>query len=123
MKYYDHMGQQDLWFKEAIEATRLDGHLQRADLMQQIYRQGGQRALITAVVKPKKAWSKGFPDSPCEHAVAYQWLGQKNLALDNLERCYATGKNGMLYLKTDPFWASLQDQPRYHDLLRRLGLE
>jgi eukaryotic-like serine/threonine-protein kinase len=52
----------------------------------------------------------------------YAGLGDKDRAFESLEKGYAERSGGMSYLKTDPFWYNLRSDPRYVDLLRRMGL-
>ena len=55
-------------------------------------------------------------------AVAYAHLGENDLAFEQLERCYRDREFGMLTLKTNPGLDNLRSDPRFADLLRRLGL-
>jgi hypothetical protein len=48
-------------------------------------------------------------------------LGEKEQALHWLERAYEEGA-GHMGLKVDPTWDSLRSEPRFQDLLRRMGL-
>lgn len=49
-------------------------------------------------------------------------LGDKNQAFDWLQKAYDDRSSGLLYLKVDPAWDSVRSDPRYLDLLRRVGL-
>ena len=55
-------------------------------------------------------------------AVAYAHLGENDLAFEQLERCYRDREFGMLTLKTNPGLDNLRSDPRFQDLLRRVGL-
>lgn len=59
---------------------------------------------------------------PTEFAVAYVALGAYDQALDWLEREVESGSNMTMGLKADTRLAPLRGHPRYHGLLRRLGV-
>ena len=60
--------------------------------------------------------------SPAELAILYAGLGDKEEALDALERAYAAHDLQLQYLKVEPHYDSLRSDPRFIDLLRRVGL-
>ena len=60
--------------------------------------------------------------SPYSIACIYEGLGEKDQAFVWLERAYAERDGGMTDLKVDPEFASLHSDPRFTDLLRRIGL-
>jgi eukaryotic-like serine/threonine-protein kinase len=55
-------------------------------------------------------------------AAIYAALGEKDEAFRLLERAYAARSGSMPWLAVDPFWYGVQSDPRYSDLLRRMGL-
>lgn len=59
--------------------------------------------------------------SPYELATLYP-LDNKEQALALLEKAYAAHDRQMQYLKVDPHLDSLHSDPRFADLLRRVGL-
>jgi DNA-binding winged helix-turn-helix (wHTH) protein/TolB-like protein/tetratricopeptide (TPR) repeat protein len=61
--------------------------------------------------------------SPVAIAQNYNTLGEKQKALDWLEKGYEERTFQILWLKTWPPWASLKGEPRYHELLRKMRLE
>jgi eukaryotic-like serine/threonine-protein kinase len=60
--------------------------------------------------------------SPAELAVLYVGLGDKEAALDSLERSYRAHDLQMQYLKVDPHYDALRAEARFQDLLRKVGL-
>jgi len=61
---------------------------------------------------------------PDWQAVAWAAVGEKNRAFAALERSLADRSGDLLpHLKVLPFFDNLRDDPRYHDLLRRMHLE
>jgi serine/threonine protein kinase/tetratricopeptide (TPR) repeat protein len=54
--------------------------------------------------------------------VIYAGLGDKDEAFRLLEKSYQEHAATMPYLAVDPFWYGMHSDPRYPDLLRRVGL-
>jgi hypothetical protein len=61
-------------------------------------------------------------DLPPILSVAYVGLGDKDKALAWLERGYQEHSNAMTALKVDPMYDPLRGDPRFQDLIRRVGL-
>ncbi len=49
-------------------------------------------------------------------------LGENDRAMDYLEKCYEEHSHWLIYLHIDPSMDSLRDNPRFQNLLRRVGL-
>jgi hypothetical protein len=49
-------------------------------------------------------------------------LGERDQAVASLERGYTNRDQWMMFLKADPRWDDLRSDPRFQDLLRRVGL-
>jgi len=60
--------------------------------------------------------------SPFTFAEIYSWLGEKDQAFEWLEKDYEARGN-MWLLKVSPKMDPLRDDPRFHDLMRRMNLE
>ena len=58
---------------------------------------------------------------PYDIAVIYVGLGEKDRAFEWLEKSFAERDEGLLYLRVDPVLDSLRSDPRFADLLRRVG--
>ena len=61
--------------------------------------------------------------SPFVIAFLYAELGDKDAAFSWLEKSYAMRQSDLISLKVEPALDSLRDDPRYHDLMRRVHLE
>jgi serine/threonine protein kinase/Tfp pilus assembly protein PilF len=55
-------------------------------------------------------------------AAIYAALGEKDEAFRSLERAYAARSGSMPWLAVDPFWHGVRSDPRFADLLRRMGM-
>jgi tetratricopeptide (TPR) repeat protein len=60
-------------------------------------------------------------DAATEFAERYAALGEKDKALDWLEKGYEEHAPGMALTKVDPHYDSLRSDPRFQDLLRRMN--
>jgi TolB-like protein/DNA-binding winged helix-turn-helix (wHTH) protein/Flp pilus assembly protein TadD len=128
-KYYRQTGQYDLWLKETVEDDRLAGLSAESHDMQNIYRQGGFRAVMEAMAAPgtirltNNNNNNDQGKEACSAAEANAMLGRSLLALNQLEQCYRGAEPALIYLKVDPAWTNLRPEPRFQDLLRRIGLQ
>ena len=55
-------------------------------------------------------------------ALIYNGLDERDKTLDWLERAYKERDPKMVFLKVEPKWNNLRDDPRFQDLVRRIGL-
>ena len=60
--------------------------------------------------------------SPFYVAIVYAGLGEKEQALDWLEKAYGDHSNAIVFLKVDPQLDTLRSNPRFHELQRKLRL-
>jgi eukaryotic-like serine/threonine-protein kinase len=56
-------------------------------------------------------------------ATVYMGLGDKVRAIEWLEKAYEERSTWIIWIKIEPHFEALHDQPRFHALLRRMGLE
>ena len=56
--------------------------------------------------------------SPITLATAYMGRGDRDLAMEHLEKAAAERDRGILALPTDPFFFALHDDPRYQALIQ-----
>jgi len=55
-------------------------------------------------------------------AVIYAGLGEKDQAFACLQKAYELRDSGIVFMKVDPLFDPLRSDPRFRDLLRRIGL-
>ena len=60
--------------------------------------------------------------SPLDIAMIYSSMGEKDRAFEWLEKAYAERSCWLYELNADPDWEPLRDDPRFHDLVKRVGL-
>lgn len=83
---------------------------------------GAQQKALELVEELKQLAQKKVVGSP-EYSVGLYYSGtdQKEEALYWLERAYASHDTELYWLKAEPMFKSLHGDPRYEDLLRKIG--
>ena len=119
---YDRKGM----YKEAIaewqQASLLDGDLRMSDLIGKAYSRSGYNGAIRAWLDDLISQSSHHYVSAFGVAEMYARLGEKDHALEWLEKGYQVRDADMVDLGTEPSFDFLHSDPRYADLLRRVGL-
>ena len=87
------------------------------------YPKSGYRCALKSALALQQEQAKRIYVDPAWIAGQYAFLGEKDQAFAWLEKAY-TEKSGFIgsNLKTHPFFDSLRSDPRYADLLKRMGL-
>jgi len=118
---YDAMGR----YNEAI--SQYEAHIRLAgdNASDQCYlgyslAKTGRRNEAEAILK-KLETSKEYV-SPAELAVLYLGLAEKEKALSSLERAFAAHDLQMVHLGVDPHYDPLRSEPRFQELIRKVGL-
>jgi tetratricopeptide (TPR) repeat protein len=65
---------------------------------------------------------RGAYVSPLDRARLYARLGDKEHAFESLTASFEERAAGLVFLRVDPSWESLRDDPRFRDAVRRVGL-
>jgi hypothetical protein len=60
--------------------------------------------------------------APYFFAGIYIGMGDNERAIECLEKCYEEHSHWLIYLHLDPSMDGLRDNPRFQNLLRRVGL-
>jgi TolB-like protein/Flp pilus assembly protein TadD len=88
-----------------------------------IYALAGRRSDALKVLTQLKELNKHAFVDHYNLAMVYAGLGDKDQAFAALERAYEQHSTNLAFLKADPFWNdAVRSDPRYKDLLRRMGL-
>lgn len=109
-------------YEEALKLWEADGKSEAGRV--KYYALTGEREKALAVLEHwKKRWALGDVDLDLLSNLAsiYADLGDKEQALDWLERAYRMHSGGLVWVKVDPDFYSLHDQPRFQALLEKMG--
>lgn len=86
------------------------------------YAMAGRKAEALKTLAQLEAVAKRRYSSPVRVACIYIGLGDKERAFEWLEKGFVGRSDHLTQLKTDPMFDSLRADPRFADLLRRVGL-
>ena len=114
-------------FKEAAVAVKramsLSSNSTRAlATLGHLYAVSGRRAEALAIVRQLDARSKEGYVSPYFFALVYAGLGQKDHVLEYLEKAYQERHPYLILLKVEPVFAGVRPDPRFQNLLGRIGI-
>jgi DNA-binding winged helix-turn-helix (wHTH) protein/tetratricopeptide (TPR) repeat protein len=82
----------------------------------------GQRSYAFRVLDQLRAASRQRYVPALSFAIVYVGLGEKEQAFLWLEKAYDERTNALAYLKVQATWDPLRSDPRFADLVRRIGL-
>ena len=86
------------------------------------YAISGKRAEALKALAELKELSKRRYVAPYDLALIYTGLGEKAQALEWLEKAYEDHSQRLTWIKVWPQFDSLRREPRFQNLLRRMGL-
>jgi DNA-binding winged helix-turn-helix (wHTH) protein/TolB-like protein len=114
-------------YNEAVDAylkqrSLTGGQPETIAQLKQAYATGGIKAYWQKELELANEQVKQGRANTWRMARIYTELGDKDQAFAWLERAYEERNNLMIFLKVAPFFESLQADPRFADLLRRIGL-
>ena len=122
---YTLLGKYDLGFEEWVKADTLNGDTEDLAIAQAVsreYSKSGYPAAMKRYVELQEEESKRIYVDPMLIAGNYAVIGEKDKAFNLLEKGYQEKSAFMAYIKVFPWLDSLRSDPRFADLLRRMGL-
>jgi len=122
---YHWIGKYDLWLQAMEEGAKRSNDadaLALAEAAKHEYPKSGARGALKRVIALEEEQAKRVYVDPAWIASDYAVLGERDAAFTWLEKAYAEKSNFLSYLKVAPKFDSLRSDPRYADLLRRMGL-
>ncbi|HUI54057.1 MAG TPA: protein kinase [Bryobacteraceae bacterium] len=107
-------------FRRALDASQGDSNELAA--LGQAYAVSHQEAEARKILDQLKERSQQTYVQPMWIAVIHLGLGEKDQAFDWIEKAYEDRSAWLVYLKVDPLFDTVRADPRFVDLLRRVGL-
>jgi serine/threonine protein kinase/tetratricopeptide (TPR) repeat protein len=119
---YWHLGNQDAAVADRATEMKKNGRPEWAEAFAAGYRNAKLKGACTALIEVLKKESQREYVSPNEMARYYGLMGDRDHTFEWLEKGYAERSARMEYLKLEDFLEPFHSDPRYTDLLRRMGL-
>ena len=120
---YDRAGLHDAAIHEWEEAMTGFGFKDQAEAIHRGYAANGSRGAFREWASTLERLSASgqtvYPELP---AYLYAVLGDKDRAFAWLEEAYRQRTHGMPFLKVDPTWDDIRSDPRFSELVRRVGI-
>jgi TolB-like protein/Tfp pilus assembly protein PilF len=86
-----------------------------------IYGRAGQQEQAERSLRKLLDLARGERVDPIVNAVAYIGVGNNHQSIASLEKAYVQHSNGLTSLGVDPIYDPLRRDPRFQDLLRKVG--
>ncbi len=114
-------------FREALPLRQKAAVLSPGNMISQALLAGalanlGQRQEALQILEQLVAVSKKSYVPAQSFAIVYTGLGDKDQAFAWLDKAYQERANRLAYLKVEPTWDPIRSDPRFDELLRRIGL-
>jgi serine/threonine protein kinase/tetratricopeptide (TPR) repeat protein len=107
-------------FEKALALAESD--TETMSVMGHTYAAWGRRTDAELSLEALKELSKRIYVSPYSIARIHMGLGHRDEAFAWLEKVYQERHGILVYLKVEPVFDDVRDDPRFHDLVRRMGL-
>ena len=115
------LGEMDLALAALNNSGKLGVNSKVIALRGYVFARMGRREEAQNVLQTLLAIGRERYVPPYAMAMVHAGLGQFELALQWLERCYDTRDVHLIFLTMDPKWDPLRSKPRFSNLLRRCG--
>ena len=119
-RIYEQMGK----YREAIAEVRAQNEIVRwrAPLLEKAYQEAGAQGYWRTALETLQQEAKRSYIGPSFLAASYARVGDKDQAFQWLEKAYQDRDGHLIALALEPAYDPLRSDPRYADLLRRIGL-
>lgn len=86
------------------------------------YAKAGRRDKAEEMIRRFREIARTQYVPACRLAAIYVALGEKDKAYEEFDRAFEARDWELFRIKFDPYWTTLHDDPRFKDLLKRIGL-
>jgi serine/threonine protein kinase/tetratricopeptide (TPR) repeat protein len=117
-----HLHNQDAFAADRVMGLKKTGYAEEAEAFAAGYRKGKLNGACASAIEVVKNRSKREYVSPYIVASSYALMGDHDHAFEWLEKAYAERSGRMEYIKGDVAFEPFHSDPRYINMLRRVGL-
>src|SRR5262249_39061655 len=104
------------------KAVTLSGKANAIGALGYVYAVSGRKEEAQRVLEELREMSKRRYISAYTIAIVYAGLGEADPAFEWLSKAYEERAQSLIFLKVNPRLHSLRSDPRFADLVRRIGL-
>jgi len=115
-------GNQEAFIADLATSQLKGGRADAAETLRAGYGKGGLKGACSAMIEFLMKKSRTEYVSPYGIAVFYAVMGDLDHTFEYLEKAYREHSGRMEYIKDEDAFEGLRSDPRYVDLLRRMGL-
>jgi serine/threonine protein kinase/TolB-like protein/Tfp pilus assembly protein PilF len=122
---YFYMGKYDLWLQELESGASLSHQPEYVSIYKavgKVYARSGLQAALREWAEQEKELSNRQYEDPGLIGFIYAAMGDKDQAFAWLEKAYKEKAGSLQYIKGNRMADPLHSDPRYADLLKRMGL-
>jgi len=119
---YWRQGNLDAFVADQVMATKKSGRADEAEVFESGYRKRKLKGACTGLIELLKNKSRTEYVAPYQIATMYALMGDRDHTFEWLEKAYAEHSGRMEYVKAEYFFEPFHSDPRYIDMLRRMGL-
>jgi len=116
------LGKHDEAYEAFVAAWKSMGDLAMVEAIEKGQTDGGYAAAMKAAGETLAARADKMPILHIIVALAFDFGGDTDRALDMIERGYRERDHGMAYFHRKPFSDRVKNHPRYREVLRKLRL-
>ena len=118
LQFKGHLGEAIAEFQKAVD---LNGDPDSLGMLGQAYARNGQKDEAQKILLRLNEEAKSRYVAPYATALVYLGLGEKERALDDLERAYQRGDTNYLFvIRVDPMLDDLRGHPRFDALVQKI---
>lgn len=121
-QYYHVRGMYDEELQELAEDFVLSGRPKAAAEMKDLSGQQNRKELFEAMARTRGTMEDDSKSANAGSAVWFLALNKPEKALHAIETSFQMREPGLIYLAVDPEFASLHSDPRFQEMVRRIGL-
>ena len=119
---YRALGDESGFVANLTSQLAKSGYPERAAVFSAGYRKAKLNGACSALIEElKKESSKGYV-APYDIAVQYGYMGDRDHAFEWLEKDFTNHSGRMEYIKVEDAFDSMHSDPRFDDLLHRMGM-
>ena len=117
-----HLGNMDAFAEDRVRLFKTSGRPDEAEAFASGYAKGKLKGACTALIELLSSKSRREYESPFEVAETYGYMGDRDHALEWLNKAYNERSGRMEYIKVDEAFDAFHSDPKYLDLLHRMKM-